>query len=154
MKTPREILLKRHQSVEPKLDRMWAETLAPAVAAVCDRRESGVKRGVGAHRAPLQGLLFTVGWKLWRELIWPSRRIWAGLAVAWLLILGLNMASSEPAPRVVSKAEPRAGEEVRALIEQRRMLAQLIGSLPETDHTRPSNRPGPRSERGTRISAA
>jgi hypothetical protein len=154
MKTPREILLERHQSAEPKLDRMWAETLAPAVAAVCDRRESGVKRGVGAHRAPLQGLLFTVGWNLWRELIWPSRRIWAGLAVAWLLILGLNMASSEPASRVVSKAEPRSGEELRAFIEQRRLLAQLTDALPEPANTRKPNPPGPRSDRTTRISAA
>ncbi|MGA2220992.1 MAG: hypothetical protein ABSH21_04285 [Verrucomicrobiia bacterium] len=154
MKTPREILLKRHQSVEPKLDRMWAETLAPAVAAVCNRRESGVKRGVGAHRAPLQGLLFTVGWKLWRELIWPSRRIWAGLAVAWLLIIGLNMASSEPALQAASKTGPRSGEELRAFIEQRRLLAQLTDALPEPANTRKPNLPGPRSDRGTRISAA
>ena len=47
MRTPREILLKRHQTVEPKLERMWNESLAPSVAAVCDRRD-------GADTAPLQ----------------------------------------------------------------------------------------------------
>jgi hypothetical protein len=154
MKKPREILLERHQSAEPKLDRMWADTLAPAVAAVCNRRESGVKRGVGAHRAPLQGLPLAVGWKLWRELIWPCRRIWVGVACAWVLILGLNMASSERSPRVVSHAEPRSGEELRALIEQRRLLAQLIGPMAEPATRRKSNPPGPRSDRGARISAA
>ena len=132
MKTPREILLKRHQPVEPKLDRLWADSLAPAVAAVCDRRKHGQECEVGAHRAPLQGnVLFTAGGKLWRELIWPSRRIWAGLGCAWLLIIALNVASYEPTPRIASKTAPPSREEMRALIEQRQLLAQMIGPVPE-----------------------
>ena len=122
MKTPREILLKRHQPVESKLDQMWTEALAPSVAAVYDRRKSDQAREVGAHRAPLQLL----GWKLWRELIWPCRRVWAGLGCVWVLIAVLSFASSEPASRVVSKAEPRSREEMQALIEQRRLLAQMM----------------------------
>lgn len=127
MKPPGDILLKRHEPVEPKLDRMWNETLAPNLS----RHEN---------------LLLVVCWKLWRELIWPSRRIWAGLACAWAVIVILNIASSEPATRVTGKAEPMSPEKMQALIEQRRMLAQMIEPSPEPIDKRKSNPSGPRSD--------
>jgi len=138
MKTPREILLKRHQSVESKLDRMWTRNLSPEL------RQAGTPAR--------ENVFLAAGWTLWRELIWPSRRIWAGLACAWLLIIGLNAASFEPASPVISKAEPRSRDEMQALIEQRRMLAQLLDPLSETSSKRKSNPSGPRSDRGARIS--
>src|SRR5579859_1734743 len=138
MKTPREILLKRHRSVEPRLDRMWDGSLAPTVAAVYDSRESH-GREVGARRAPLQ----FIAWKLWRELVLPSRRIWAGLACAWVVIAVLNLASSEPATEVVSQRKPPSGEELRALIEQRQMLAQLIGTAEPAANNPKRTTPGP-----------
>jgi hypothetical protein len=150
MKTPREILLKHHQTVEPKLERMWDESLSPTVAAVCDRRKSRHEREIGAPRAPLQ--LFA--WKLWRELVLPSRRVWAGLACAWVLIAVLNLASAEPATRIVSQVKPPSGEELRALIEQRRMLSQLIGPLSEPVYPRKRVVPGPRSERAAQTTVA
>ena len=130
MKTPREVLLSQHRKVEPKLDEMWS-----SVAAVCDRRGP---REVGAHRAPLQ--------LLWRELIWQCRRVWAGLACAWALIIVLHVASSEPATLVASKSAPRSREEMQALAEQRRMLAQLIEPTAEPSEKHKSELPGPRSE--------
>jgi hypothetical protein len=142
MKTPREILLKRHQTVEPKLDRMWNKSLAPAVAAVCDRRDSKYN------------LFLAAGWALWRELVLPSRRVWAGLACAWVLIAVLNLASAEPATKAVSQAKPPSGEELRALIEQRRMLAQLIGPLSEPVYPQKRTAPGPRSERAAQTTVA
>lgn len=145
MKSAREILLKRHRSVEAKLDRMWDESLAP-------ESQSGRAQPREASRGR-QNLFLAVGWNLWRELVLPSRRIWAGLACAWLLIIGLNVASSEPAPQVVSKARPPTHEEIRALIEQRQMLAQMIGPLSEPTNVRKRTSPGPRSERAGLISA-
>ena len=142
MKTPREILLKRHQTVEPKLERMGNESLAPSVAAVCDRRDSK------------DNLLLAAGWALWRELVLPSRRIWAGLACAWVLIAVLNLASAEPTTKVVSQMKPPSSEELRALIEQRRMLAQLIGPLSEPAYTQKRTAPGPRSERAAQTTVA
>jgi hypothetical protein len=141
MKTPREILLKRHRSVEPKLNRMWDQSLASTVAAVCDRRD--------LKRNPL----LAFGWILWRELVVPSRRIWAGLACAWVLIALLNLASSEPTTKVAAQSKPHSGEELRALIEQRRMLAQLIGPLSEPMYTQKRTSSGPRSERSAQTSA-
>ena len=142
MRTPREILLKRHQTVEPKLERMWNESLAPSVAAVCDRRDSK------------DNLLLAAGWALWRELVLPSRRIWAGLACAWVLIAVLNLASAESTTKVVSQVKPPSSEELRALIEQRRMLVQLIGPLSEPVYTQKRTTPGPRSERAAQTTVA
>ena len=155
MKTPREILLKRHQAVEPKLDRIWTEAIAPELLSWRATLRRGrrnvtdtILRGSAqAPRVPPANVL-------WRELIWPCRHVWAGVACAWLLIIGLNMASFERAPRVASKTEPRSGEELRAFIEQRQLLAQLTDALPEPADTRKPNPPGPRSDRGARISAA
>src|SRR5258706_298373 len=117
MKTPREILLKRHRSVETKLDRLWDETLAPELT----------KEGVSVR----PNVLIAIGWKLWRELVLPSRRIWAGLAGAWVVIAVLNLASCESARQVASNTKPPSREDLRALLEQRQMLAQLIGPLSE-----------------------
>jgi hypothetical protein len=121
-----------------------------SLAAQMKQRAEGLVASDHESRIPLFGFARM----LWGELIWPSRQIWAGLAVAWLLILGLNMASSEPAPRVVSKAVPSSSEELRVFIEQRRMLAQLTDWPTEPANTRKPNPPGPRSDRTTRISAA
>ena len=138
MKSPREILLGRHRDVEPKLERMWA-----SLAAACHRR--ALREG-GADRAPLQ--------VLWRELILPSRRIWAGLACTWVVIIVLNVVSYEPSPQLASQAKPPSHEEMRALIEQRQLLAQMIGPMPEPAVRRKSHSTEPRSERTEEISAA
>ena len=100
MKESREILLKHHRSVEPKLDRIWAESLATELQS-----EAMPTR---------QNVFLAVGWTLWRELVLPSRRIWAGLACAWLLIAVLNLASSEPSTKVASKVQPPSHEEIQA----------------------------------------
>lgn len=119
MKTPREVLLNQHRSVDPKLNRMWYNALAPRLT----------------------------GNILWRELVWPCRHIWAGLACAWVLIIVLQIASLEPAAQVAGKSAPASREEIQALLEQRRMLTQLIEPFPEAEHRRKSVLPGPRSER-------
>jgi hypothetical protein len=138
MKESREILLKHHRSVEPKLDRIWAESLATELQS-----EAMPTR---------QNVFLAVGWTLWRELVLPSRRIWAGLACAWLLIAVLNLASSEPSTKVASKVQPPSHEEIQALLEQRRMLAQLIGPLSEPAYTQKRTAPGPRSDRAAQTS--
>ncbi len=146
MKTPREILLKRHHSVESELDRLWDESLAPEL-------ESGRAHARGASIGR-PNLLLAAGWKLWHELVLPSRRIWAGLACAWVVIAVLNLTSSEPVTEVVSQTKPPSGEEVRALIEQRQMLAQLIGPPSEPAYTQKRSLPGPHSERPAQTSPA
>ena len=78
MKTPRDVLFERHRSALPKLDVIRQST----VAAVCDRQlgmdDAGERRSQTAAYNDLACVL--------AELIWPSRRIWAGLASVWVLI--------------------------------------------------------------------
>jgi len=140
MKTPREILLDQHRSAEPKLDRLWHQKLAAAL--------------VGNTTIVGRNAVLAIGWKMWRELIRPSRRIWAGLACAWILIAALNVASSEPTTKVASQAQPPSHEEMRALIEQRRMLAQLIGPLSEPAYIHKRTTPGPHSQRAAQTATA
>jgi hypothetical protein len=118
MKTPREVLLNQHRHVEPKLSRIWHAELAPRLS----------------------------GNVVWRELIWPCRRIWVGLAGAWVLIIAVHLATAEPVSQVAGKSAPALSrEEMQALAEQRRLMAQMI-DLPPAEHQKP-NPPGPRSER-------
>jgi hypothetical protein len=132
--------LKRHQSVEQKLDRIWAENLATELQS----KPTPARKNV----------LLAAGWTLWRELVLPSRRIWAGLACAWVAIVVLNAASSDASSRVARNVTPPSREDTQALIEQRRMLAQLIGPLSEPAYPRKRTTPGPRSDRAAQTSAA
>lgn len=64
-----------------------------------------------------------------RELFWPCREAWAGLAAIWICILGLNAAThSESGSRKSSKAERQAT--LIALAERRRELAALLDLQP------------------------
>ena len=136
MKTPREVLLSRHRHVEPKLDEMRSSIAARPAVAPYQRLPVGLDRRASR-----------VVFILWRELIWPCWRVWAGLACAWALIIALNLAAYEPATRVAGKTAPLSREELRALSEQRLLLAELIEPMPETAETPQSKPPGPRSER-------
>lgn len=86
MKTPREILLERHRAAGPKLDSIrheivTAEFKSVGQAARLSPTERMKKLETGA--SPVLRLL-------WRELIWPSRHVWSGLAVVWAVILTVN----------------------------------------------------------------
>ena len=147
MKTPREILFDRHRYVEPKLDRIWTRIAArPAVAPYQQPIE--MESPVGLDRRASR-----VVFVFWRELIWPCRRVWAGLACVWAFIIVLNVANREAGPQPTGRTTPPSREEMQALAEQRRMLAQLIDTPRESDK-RDTRSPGPRSERALRTSAA
>ena len=117
MKTPREILLERHQAATPKLDAIRQSV----VAAVCDRR------GMNDVRERRSQTAATMIWHvLWRELILPSRRVWAGLAAVWFLILAVNFSTRDHSPAGAGKAAPMP-EMILSFPQQERLLTELIG---------------------------
>jgi hypothetical protein len=132
MKTPREILLARHQAANPKLDEIRN-------AVVADLEPKPVREEERATPIVL---------KLWRELIWPCRRTWAGLAAVWLAIFVLNHSEMEGNRAALAKTSvPR--EEMRfALREQRRVLEEIVNPALPTVMAEPPRRPNnqPRSE--------
>jgi hypothetical protein len=132
MKTPREIMFERHQNAAPKLDAIRREV-------VWEGRRVAVPKFRVADTATLPMLI-------WRELIWPSRRIWAGLAAVWILIFVFNFSQRDPAELLARKSLP-SPEMILTFRQQERLLAELIGPN-ETQAAEPAKPflPQPRSE--------
>ncbi len=138
MKTPRDILFARHQAAAPKLDAL--------------RREVLMKLNHQDTKAP-SGAANLVSWclggakQLWRELVWPCRRIWTGLATAWVLIFVINVSQRDNVSSVTGKIV-RPGGVVMSLQAQQRWMNELLADRsisPEAD--RPRNyAPKPRTE--------
>ena len=133
MKTPREVLLQRHQAANPKLDRI--------------RRNFVVELTPRPTREPNVTIALVL--KLWRELFWPCRRTWAGMAAVWLAILVFNLTHAERGQIVTAKSTTPPEEMRLAFQEQRRVLEEIIGSTPPVSAAEPPRRPNiqPRSQR-------
>ena len=72
-----------------------------------------------------------------RAMLWPHPKAWAGLCAAWLLILGLNFASHEPAGTEVTQRVARPSPQMRELLrQQERLLAELSGTMDSSEPRR------------------
>lgn len=133
MKTPREILLQRHQAAQPRLDEIRRTAIALLV----------ISQGPRTDRLPPRALL-----TLWRELIWPCRRTWAGLAAVWLVLLTLQLASRDPAEVAARKTPPPSPEVLLVLRQQQLLLAELVERSAPRVADQPKSTPArPRSQR-------
>lgn len=63
---------------------------------------------------------------LWRLLIWTSPRAWAGLAAAWVLMLGLHLAMPSVETSGLKPATTMSAGAAEAWREQQRLLAELF----------------------------
>ncbi len=139
MKTPREILFTHHQAAGPKLDAIRHEVVS--VAADVNRRKQSIRElTFAATLAKATRLLFL-------ELIWPSRRIWTGLAAVWILIFIFNLSQRDPSELMARKSPPPSLEMILAFQQQEKLLAELIG--PNEPHVAAPPKPllpQPRSE--------
>ena len=141
MKTPREILLERHRATETKLDAIHHS----AVAAVCDRRSA-----VGdVHERRSQTAATMIWHVLWRELFLPSRRIWAGLAAVWVLLVAVNVSMRDHSPAIAMKSGPGPAM-ILSFQQQEKLLTELMGPS-ETRVAQPATPLGPRPRSEGRI---
>ncbi len=131
MKTPREVLLARHQAAEPKLDALRREVLT-SLSPTESRRGEGMDRFAAACR----------------ELFRMPRWAWSGLAAAWLIIVALNIAARETpeGQPMSSTVANRSSDTLQAIHEQKQLFAELVGMRPESDAEVPRFIPRPRSE--------
>ena len=174
MKTPRELILERHQPAEAKLKAIRAEDLAActrsAPVSSSDREPSrlavyrntpgrsgsqnnrerwgplraGTARGPGDLRQ-LWRELWIAAVRFWQEALWPWRRAWVGMAATWVAILVFGLATGET-PRTASSQPPQTDPQVLALLqEQKQLLTQLLGPGAPPLVSR-LRTPGPRSE--------
>jgi len=135
MKTPRETLFSRHQAAAPKLD-----TLRRLVVDGLNNREAKEQ----SFPVSLVASWLGCSNKLWQELVWPSRRTWAGLAGVWFILLVINVAQHEPVPAGQAKSEPA----MMSFFEQQRLMNELFADrLPVREVDRPRIlSPKPRTE--------
>jgi hypothetical protein len=144
MKTPREILLERHQTAAPKLDAIRHEVVNTELRSVGQAsRLSPFEKSKESETGVTPVLRL-----LWRELIWPCRRTWAGLAATWILIFVFNFSTRDKTELMAEKVPPPSPEMILTFRQQERMLAELIGPN-EPQAVEPSKPflPQPRSER-------
>jgi hypothetical protein len=115
------------------------------------REEILVAADVNRRNAPVRELTFAATFPvlLWRELIWPCRRIWVGLAPVWVALLVFNVTHSERGQIVTAESKIRPGEMRLAFQEQQRILSEIIGPRSPISPAEPPRRPNnqPRSER-------
>ena len=150
MKTPREILLARYQTAEPKLDAVRHAVVLELSAKTQRSEDAKISETSGGFAA----LRLCVK-KLFRELIWPCRRTWAGLAAVWLAIALFHLSHRELRQPALAQTAPSPGETRLAWLEQRRVLDELIGPRPAAPAIAPPRRQNhqPRSERRTAVMA-
>jgi hypothetical protein len=119
MKTPRELLLKKHESARPKLDRITRDVV----------RQTAPEETAASQPATR-----------WTDWLWPSPAAWGAVAAAWLVVIGLNAASAEPRQKqnIVAKHSP---ETLQALREQRQLFVELVTpAIRDPEPVRPRRR--------------
>jgi len=92
------------------------------------------------------GLLTSAATSWWREWLWPCPQAWAGLAIIWVIIAGLN-ATTPAGPANLAERRPAPSAETdTSLAAQRRELARLLDNNFSDQAPAPKPPPGPRSE--------
>lgn len=138
MKTPRDILFARHQAAAPKL-------AAIRRAVVSELNHQGTKEP--SFPASFVSSLLGCSNKLWLELIWPSRRVWSGLATVWVLLLLINVSQRDNASSVTGQTVRSCGTVMSLQAQQRLMNELLADRSTSPDADRPRNfSPKPRTE--------
>lgn len=130
MKTPRDFLLERHRAAETKLDAVREKVLAAELSPAPPAEK---KKARGPALA------------CWQELILPYRRVWAGLAAAWVVILAVNISSAATQPMTSANAASQGPALAAALQEQRQLLSQLLDPFTTSPAVR-KRTPGPRGD--------
>lgn len=125
MRTVREVLMAEHAGVEGRLDAL---------------RE----RVVGGELAGRESLW----WRMWSELVLPCRRVWVGLAMVWVVVVGLHLGARGEGVRLGGRGVGVMGEVERAvLVEQAGMRCELLGLVVQGDGVGGAGEGvGPRSE--------
>ena len=143
MKTPREILFARHQAATPKLD-----AVRRSVVAELNNKETKEQ----SQPTFLVAWLLRCSNKIWLELVFPSRRIWTGLAAVWILIFMVNFSQRDPVSGATGQPVRSQAVMMSWQVQQRWMNELLADRSTPADMERPRNvAPKPRSENSAPI---
>jgi len=133
MKTPREVLLQRHESASDRLDDVRKNALAAAFPPTRDVEP--------CQPAP-------VGfWSQFSAIFQFKAQTGIALAAVWIVIFVLKFATDDEA-RVAMVKAPVSREVMAQVRQQKRFFAELAGLREPRDADRPkSSPPQPHSER-------
>lgn len=142
MKTLREVLLEKHQAVEPKLDAIRKQVNAGLAAGTTDAPVRSKQMARGWQR---DASAYQIGW---RQFLWSLRWHVAGLSAVSLVVLVLNIDHTPDLTRgMTRRSAPSPQQLLAALRENQRQLRELIAA-PASEPTPepPKLTPSPRSE--------
>jgi hypothetical protein len=82
----------------------------------------------------------------WQDVIWPSRRIWAGLVAVWVVILAVNFSQRDRSAMTITRSQSAA--EMASFRDQQKLLNELLAerSWPVAAEPRKLFLPKPRTE--------
>lgn len=138
MKTPREIILQRHQNTEAKLDALRQRVLREQSEAT-----ASAPTPFTVDRPNWAGFVM----RLWQELVWSCRRVWLGLGAVWLVILTLQLLGADAQAVVKSEPAPFSPSVLEIFRAQRRLAAEFNDSMPLSSPDEPLNATRPRTDR-------
>jgi len=153
MRTPREILLERHQAANAKLDEARHKALAQLKNEGFGM-PAAIPPGTNVSKAVSPPRFAAAVQILWRELVLPRPHAWAGVAAIWIVILALKL-STHDGPPVAVKKTLLSPQVVAELKQQNAFFAELAG-LPQLPEASPPNAvpPRPRSARDLEFRGA
>ena len=147
MKTPRELLLSRHRAAEKKLDAIREQVVRQSALA---SRETGERAAIVSppfRRDPPLYPPVSMLIRNWLDRLGSLRWHLAGLAAMWLLIGATKVATPGGGAAAEAKAASPLPEQLMAMAEKRKLLAELADSpAPPPAETPKSFAPRPRSE--------
>jgi hypothetical protein len=138
-KTPREILLERHRAAGGRLDAIRERVLVQELTAT--------DAGAAPGSQDIATTLARLPLRVWTELFWRCRRIWGGLAAAWLVIIVVNVQSLEEPSATQSGSGGASPAFWTFVVEQNRLLTELGDVAPTPPAQQPPPAPRPRSDR-------
>jgi len=119
----------RHLSRQP-VRRVPAEWRAEILAAARDAQAAQARSRV-THYSLLSILKSRVS-----AVLWPHPAAWAGLAAAWILIAAVNFSDRDRSPGIAEDFTPPSPTMLAELKQERRMLAELMGTREPSDADR------------------
>jgi len=139
MKTPRELLFARHQAALPKLDAIRGKVV----------RELKNQETKEQSLPPfLVASLLGCSNKLWRELVWPCRPVWTGMAAVWVLLAIINLSQRDGSRSNYANSAPAVPMMMSLQAQQRWVNELLADRSPPPEVVRPRiYSPKPRTER-------
>ena len=122
----------------------WTESLTPIQPGLLVQRRWAKAIEMADQKDTVHGFALPIRSRI-REVFWPWRRVWAGLATVWVLLIVINLADRDSKPvGKVSTASPMV-----SFREEQKVLNELFADRMPVETAEPPKvfSPRPRTEK-------